>query len=201
MSLSFEGTAGLAATTPNLDAAIATNRFGLGARAGDLARAAPDPKGYLKAQIRRSGADQPQGPLASSLEMLQRLSEVKGGKAEAPEGQTPEMRKAAKKAAFHDLREDSEVPEVLARARLHATTEAGFRERWTLFWSNHFTASASKNVVALLAGAFEREAIRPNVFGRFEDLLMASSRHPARASVSISQSWPSASACRREGSR
>jgi uncharacterized protein (DUF1800 family) len=33
--------------------------------------------------------------------------------------------------------------------------------------------------VAPLAGAFEREAIRPNVFGRFEDLLMASTRHPA----------------------
>jgi uncharacterized protein (DUF1800 family) len=165
--------------TTNLDAAIAVTRFGLGARAGEMARAAPDPRAYLKAQIRASGADLPQGPLPSSLQVLQRLSRVKMGKNRAPAGQSPEQAKAMKKAAFHDLREDSEIAEVLARARLHAVTEAGFRERWTLFWANHFTASASKNTVALLAGPFEREAIRPHVFGRFEDLLLASSRHPA----------------------
>jgi uncharacterized protein (DUF1800 family) len=32
---------------------------------------------------------------------------------------------------------------------------------------------------AVVTGAFEREAIRPRVFGRFEDLLVASTRHPA----------------------
>jgi uncharacterized protein (DUF1800 family) len=179
MSVQHEGRPALAATTVDLDAAIAVTRFGLGARAGEMARAAADPKGYLKAQIRRSGADQPQGELASSQALLQRLGEVKVANRQAGASQPPEQAKAMKKAAFHGLREDSEVAEVLARARLHATTAAGFRERWTLFWANHFTASAANNVVAILAGAFEREAIRPNVFGRFEDLLLASTRHPA----------------------
>ncbi|MEO8812411.1 MAG: DUF1800 family protein, partial [Caulobacteraceae bacterium] len=57
--------------------------------------------------------------------------------------------------------------------------EAGFRERWTLFWANHFTVSANKLATATLVGPFEQEAIRPRVFGRFEDLLVASSSHPA----------------------
>ena len=30
-----------------------------------------------------------------------------------------------------------------------------------------------------LAGAYEREAIRPNVFGKFADMVLASARHPA----------------------
>ena len=63
--------------------------------------------------------------------------------------------------------------------RLGATTDAGFRERWALFWANHFTVSATKAQMATLVGPFEQEAIRPHVFGRFEDLLVASSSHPA----------------------
>jgi hypothetical protein len=67
----------------------------------------------------------------------------------------------------------------LARARLGATTDAAFRERWALFWANHFTVSSTSLAVAAVAGPFEQEAIRPHVFGRFEDLLVASSTHPA----------------------
>jgi uncharacterized protein (DUF1800 family) len=165
--------------TPSLNAALAVTRFGLGGREGEMALAAADPGAFLKSQIRREGADQPQGPLKSSREMLQGVSEVRSVKSQAAPGQTPQALKAMKKSAFHELREAGEMEEILARARLQSTTDAGFRERWTMFWSNHFTASASKNYVALLAGPFEREAIRPNVFGRFEDMLMASSRHPA----------------------
>jgi uncharacterized protein (DUF1800 family) len=69
--------------------------------------------------------------------------------------------------------------EFLARAQLGASTPASFRERWALFWANHFTVSATKQTSGIIAGAFEREAIRPHVFGRFEELLVASSRHPA----------------------
>jgi uncharacterized protein (DUF1800 family) len=76
------------------------------------------------------------------------------------------------------LRDDTGV-DFLARVRLGATTDDGFAERWALFWANHFTVSASKIATATLVGPFEQEAIRPNVFGRFEDLLVASSSHPA----------------------
>ena len=68
--------------------------------------------------------------------------------------------------------------EILARTRLAATTPTGFRERWTLFWANHFTMAAKGLPETAAAGPFEREAIRPHVFGRFQDLLIASSSHP-----------------------
>jgi len=62
---------------------------------------------------------------------------------------------------------------------LGATGEAGFAERWALFWANVFTASATKFQSAIFMGQYEREAIQPNVFGRFEDLTVAAEQHRA----------------------
>jgi uncharacterized protein (DUF1800 family) len=68
-----------------------------------------------------------------------------------------------------------------AKARVDAAFNAdfGFAERLTWFWSNHFCVSVAKNGVRPLAGAYEREAIRPHVLGRFADMLLAVETHPA----------------------
>jgi uncharacterized protein (DUF1800 family) len=68
-----------------------------------------------------------------------------------------------------------------AKARLDAalSTEIGFVERLVWFWSNHFCVSADKGPVRSLCGAFEREAIRPHVRGKFADMLLAVETHPA----------------------
>jgi uncharacterized protein (DUF1800 family) len=58
-------------------------------------------------------------------------------------------------------------------------SETPLIERLTRFWSNHFTVSAIRPPVHTLVGAFEREAIRPHVTGKFSDLLLAAERHPA----------------------
>ncbi len=83
-------------------------------------------------------------------------------------------------------REDPENPGIMyreeVRVRILASLEplGGFGERWVQFWSNHFCISAAKGgIVRAMAGVFEREAIRPNVFGRFADLLVAVESHPA----------------------
>jgi uncharacterized protein (DUF1800 family) len=53
------------------------------------------------------------------------------------------------------------------------------------FWFNHFNVDVNKNVaqvpnmVHLLIGSYERDAIRPHVLGHFKDLLLATARHPA----------------------
>lgn len=47
------------------------------------------------------------------------------------------------------------------------------------FWSNHFAVSVDKLLIVGMAGSFEADAIRPNVLGRFEDLLLGVVRHPA----------------------
>jgi len=161
-------------------AAIAVTRFGLGARPGELETVKADPQGWLTGQIRRDGADQPQANPATAAQRYaevreytqQRREERKDGDFDKANRQDPA------KMAARLLRDDTAV-DFLARAQLAASTDASFRERWTLFWCNHFTVSATKLVTATLVGPFEQEAIRPRVFGRFDNLLLASSTHPA----------------------
>ncbi|TPN56343.1 DUF1800 family protein [Mesorhizobium sp. B1-1-9] len=70
--------------------------------------------------------------------------------------------------------------EAQARFDKALRAQGGFVERLVYFWSNHFCVSVAKdNIVRASAGAFEREAIRPFVLGRFADMLMAVERHPA----------------------
>jgi uncharacterized protein (DUF1800 family) len=70
--------------------------------------------------------------------------------------------------------------EALARIQRATLAEAGFVERLVTFWSNHFCISANKGgMVRIQAGAFEREAIRPHVLGKFADMLLAVEQHPA----------------------
>ncbi|HLO93258.1 MAG TPA: DUF1800 domain-containing protein, partial [Burkholderiaceae bacterium] len=56
---------------------------------------------------------------------------------------------------------------------------AQLQERLVEFWFNHFNVYAGKNAVSVYAGAYEREAIRPHILGRFRDMLGATARHPA----------------------
>ncbi|MEO7310991.1 MAG: DUF1800 domain-containing protein [Chitinophagaceae bacterium] len=53
------------------------------------------------------------------------------------------------------------------------------REILTDFWFNHFNVSITKNDCAQFIPAYERDVIRPNVFGKFEDLLLATAKSPA----------------------
>jgi uncharacterized protein (DUF1800 family) len=74
---------------------------------------------------------------------------------------------------------DHYVAAVGARAAIALTSETPFAERLVHFWSNHFAVSADKLVTLGLAGAFEFEAIRPQIMGRFGDLLLSVETHPA----------------------
>src|SRR5579871_2562192 len=164
------------ATDPNLKAAIAATRFGLGARAGDIAALSADPIGALKAQIRAEGADQPAGQVESGAQRIADLRVFQQDRRQMRREGDPANADPVKEAQKM-LREDAGA-EFLGRATLAATTSAAFRERWALFWFNHFTVGQKNLQTALLAGPFEREAIRPHVFGRFEDMLVASTSHP-----------------------
>jgi uncharacterized protein (DUF1800 family) len=76
----------------------------------------------------------------------------------------------------HDLM----LAEIAARIDRVRTAEIGFGERLVAFWTNHFAVQAAAGeVVVGLAGAFEREAIRPHALGKFGDMLLAATRHPA----------------------
>jgi uncharacterized protein (DUF1800 family) len=147
-------------------AAIAANRFGFGAKPGELAEIGADPRGWLKAQLAR------------------------------PPLRTVELRSPAKLAAFLQARKDKKTDVDLAkmfnqqlredfkaeaaqRTLAAAASPTPFLERLTQFWSNHFTVSIQRPVVIPVAVGFENEAIRPHVLGRFRDMLRAVAQHPA----------------------
>ena len=163
----------------DIDAAIAATRFGLGARPGEIADAAKDPRAYLKSQIRRQGADLITTDGETSNQRLAEFREYRQQRVAAEQlGQGKGDDSDPVKMARQFIRQNA-AGDVLGRVQLAAETNAGFRERWALFWANHFTVSAAKVQVSGLVGPFENEAIRPNVFGRFADLLGAAETHPA----------------------
>lgn len=54
-----------------------------------------------------------------------------------------------------------------------------FKERLVWFWSDHFNVSYQRPETRMSRHAFQDEAIRPNVYGRFSDMLNAAVKHPA----------------------
>jgi uncharacterized protein (DUF1800 family) len=167
------------ASQRELDAAIAVTRFGLGAKAGEIAAASKDPRGYLKAQIRREGADIFSTGGETATERLAEFRAYRQQRAMADRSDKDKGEAADPVKMAQQFIRQNVAGDVVARVQLAATADAGFRERWALFWANHFTVSATKVQTATLVGPFENEAIRPRVFGRFADLLGAAETHPA----------------------
>jgi uncharacterized protein (DUF1800 family) len=161
-----------------VSAAIATNRFGLGARPGDVARIGSDPRGWLAQQLRGGAPTLPAsvGPLKASWETLAEIIDLRQERRQAKGKAADE---AAIFAKLPQLMRPVYVAEAAARFRSGVASDRPFVERLVHFWTNHFAVSVDKIAVLGLAGAYEREAIRPHVLGRFENLLLAAEKHPA----------------------
>src|SRR5262245_15137585 len=186
-------------TSTKAVAALALNRFGLGPRLGSIAAIASDPRGALLAELDRPQA----GALAASqlptsaaafravadANAERRAREIVMAKAqEAKRAAEPAMNEAsapggdeavAKMAAEAVPNPGRQIYLNEAKARIDAALacEIGFAERLVWFWSNHFCISADK--IQSMSGAYEREAVRPHILGRFQDLLQAAEGHPA----------------------
>ena len=154
-------------------AAIAVNRFGLGARPDD--DAPNDPKKWLLDQFNNYHANatsltnQP-NTINSIAEYAKKKQEMR----EADDNEKKEMNRALRRET-KDIYQDA----VIARTQNALISDTPFMERLVHFWSNHFAVSIEKPAISELAGAFEFEAIRPNILGNFKDLLFAVERHPA----------------------
>lgn len=154
------------------DAFIAVNRFGLGARRGELAEAAGDPRGWAAQQLSTAPAlPQRLTKMPPSQTMIVELLEFRR---QVKDAKDPERQKEMRKK----MRE-TYIEEAAARTLAQVETRTPVVERLVAFWSNHFTVSVKKPILAGTVGAFEREAIRPHVTGRFADMLRAVMRHPA----------------------
>jgi uncharacterized protein (DUF1800 family) len=68
---------------------------------------------------------------------------------------------------------------VTAKLTRAVHTDRQLEEVMTDFWFNHFNVFFGKGIDRYLVGDYEAAAIRPHVFGRFEDMLRATAQHPA----------------------
>lgn len=164
------------------EASIALHRFGLGAR-GDEATPG-DPRRWLRDQLFRfNPRPQSIAALPGSASLIGMLRDAQDDRRQRKDeakqnGTDPKDRDKGNPGPFRDLR-DRYVADVAARTAVALTTDTPFVERLVHFWANHFAVSVDKIAVVGLAGAFEFEAIRPHVLGKFADMLGAVERHPA----------------------
>jgi len=164
------------------EAALALHRFGFGPRAGSIEEIAADPRGALIAEFDRPVAGQIANPDLPTSGAANRAVFEYNAERNANQKRTRRDTAQATMEAAPNQPEAMPLPRQLfrneARARIDAAlnAEIGLVERLVWFWSNHFCVNQEKTV---MAGAYEREAIRPHVLGRFVDMLIAAEGHPA----------------------
>ena len=140
---------------------IAAIRFGHGRRPNDAVPA--DPAAWLDSQLAPGPAPTLPEGVPAGLPAILALAQEDNMTARAGMGRPHRGR---------ILRGEAEAAIAAAIAG-----QAAFRERLVAFWTNHFTVARQK--VPYLVGHMVREAIRPHVAGRFDDMLVAVTRHPA----------------------
>jgi uncharacterized protein (DUF1800 family) len=176
------------------EAALILHRFGFGPRAGSIEAIASDPRAALLAELDKPGAGQianqdlPTSGAANRAVFEYNAERNANQKRVRREAEQTAMANPGKENTMEAAAEAPAKPEEVplprqlflneARARIDAALDAeiGFVERLVWFWSNHFCVNQDKTV---MAGAYEREAIRPHVLGRFSDMLIAAESHPA----------------------
>ena len=171
-------------------AALAAHRFGFGPRPGELRAIAGDPRGWVKSQLG------PQATLPAPIAALPSAEDdlwafgrwlvrrrLNGANAERLEeraerqGISQEELRSIEDEFVANFRERV-TNAVSARINAAIASDQPVHERLVHFWANHFTVSTAKPAAVALPPSFEKDAIRPNVGGRFADMLLASTKHP-----------------------
>ncbi|NKF51233.1 DUF1800 domain-containing protein [Shewanella sp. WXL01] len=168
---------------------IAVNRFGYGAKPGELAKAISNPQGFLKQQLKQPEFNR---VLPSASELMQKLYQqrqqakmLESKKQESQKQQTQNKESATSPSNNNQTKKPPKVQQQAYRDFCQDSFKAAVKSdnslSWRLldFFSNHFSVTAQGPVMTALAPTLEREAIAPNLFGSFADMLDAVVHHPA----------------------
>ena len=83
--------------------------------------------------------------------------------------------------AYQQIHTPQRIVAELAMAKVDRAvySERQLEEQLADFWFNHFNVYANKGRDPWLLTTYERDAIRPNALGKFQDLVMATAKSPA----------------------
>jgi len=134
----------------------------------ELAKFYPPPQ-VIRQALKEKGIELPQGQQDPS---------------EMPRpDQAERMRRRETLKALNEMgyRQPQQVVRELQQAKILRAvySERQLQEAMTDFWFNHFNIFIQKGADRILTTSFERDTIRPRVFGKFEDLLLATAESPA----------------------
>jgi uncharacterized protein (DUF1800 family) len=176
----------------------ALNRLAFGARPGDVDRVMKDgidvwiehqlhpeliPDRAVSARLAGYATLQMSSPEIARKFFAPILAARKEAKAMAAEGRQvdqEELRKQYRANIPPDQRPQRVMEELQSQRILRAAeSDRQLNEVMVDFWMNHFNIFAGKGIDRFLLTSYERDTIRPRVWGRFEDMLMATAKSPA----------------------
>ncbi len=171
------------------NALTALNRFGLGSGRASREHLSDDPKGALQAELAAGGnAALSADILLTSQQGLATLANyrlkvdtarLQGERLRTAGTKTPYVLPPPKSMLGISPERATYINEIAIRLTRFRQVPIGFVERLVLFWGNHFTIAIKGGELRMIAGAYERESIRPHVLGNFSDMLRAVAKHPA----------------------
>lgn len=114
------------------------------------------------------------------LEARKDIKREAAGAESKDDGDQAAMRRAIRDRLPEGLRPQSVMEELQSQRIIRAAeSERQLNEVMVDFWMNHFNVFAGKGIDRFLLTSYERDTIRPHVWGRFEDLLRATAKSPA----------------------
>ena len=109
-------------------------------------------------------------------EMARQAKEARQAETASPDGKKPPTEEGGERrkqiAAIYVEAGEERLLQALSSPRQ-------LQEVLVDFWFNHFNVFQGKGLDRVLVESYERQAIRPNVLGRFRTMLGATARHPA----------------------
>lgn len=127
-------------------------------------------------RIARSGTEEERIALLNSLDAEKRRQVMRGLGPQSFQN-LPQLRREALLASQPQQFIHSELIENKLYRAIYSNRQ--LEEVLVDFWINHFNVFNGKGQTRVLLTGYERDAIRPFVFGRFKDMLLATARSPA----------------------
>jgi uncharacterized protein (DUF1800 family) len=164
------------------------NRLGFGPRPGDIERVARAPSSWIEEQLSMREPLSPaliqllnesQFTSAAVTEIAREFNSLVQQNSRSPiplQMPNGQLEPTNPVAAFVRAKNYPAVQSRLLRA---IESPNQLQEVMVDFWFNHFNVFQGKNVLRVMMGHYEHQAIRPHALGRFRDLLGATAHHPA----------------------